>query len=325
MQNTCYKLSECPLCTSKNLKDLDNTLRNESSYKPILCNECSLLFLNKLYFTNQEKLDEFYQDKYLKEYYKEGKEDILFNFNKKMPYQKIRKERISEYLKNDSKVLDIGCGSGYFLESIRANVAKVAGVEKNNAERSFVNNHLNILCYEDFKAINEKYDVIVLNQVIEHVYSPSFLLRKLKSFLIDTGVFVIEVPSTTNPLVTLYENRSFTNFWFQEPHLWYFNQKTLKLTLEKALGENCVERIDVYQETSFINHYNWVFHNKKSPSRDQATSNSFPLTNIKNHSLADDLEKLFVEFNISYKNVLDQAGYGDIALAIVRPGTTQKN
>ena len=135
---------------------------------------------------------------------------------------------------------------------------------------------------------------------------------------------MIEVPSASNPLVALYNNRSFTDFWFQEPHLWYFNQKTLKLILEKALGENCVERLNVYQETSFINHFNWVFHNKKSPSRDQATSNSFPFTNIKNHSLAADLEKLFLEFNINYKNILNKAGCGDITLAIVRPSATEK-
>ena len=104
MHNISYKLSECPLCASKNLKDVDNTLRNVSDYKPILCNECSLIFLDKLHFTNQEKLDKFYQDEYLKEYYKDGKDDILFNFNNKMPYQEIRKERISDYLKNDSKV-----------------------------------------------------------------------------------------------------------------------------------------------------------------------------------------------------------------------------
>ena len=321
MQNISYKPSECPLCASNNIKDVDNTLRNVSDYKPILCNKCSLIFLDKLYFTNQEKLDKFYQGEYLKEYYKDGKNDILFNFNNKTPYQAIRKERISDYLKNDSNVLDIGCGPGYFLESIRENVAKVVGVEKNYEERSFVNDHLKIPCYEDYTMIKEKFDVIVLNQVLEHVYNPPFFLRKLASILSEAGVFVIEVPSATNPLVALYNNRSFTNFWFQEPHLWYFNQKTLKLTLEKAFGENCVDRIDFFQETSFINHYNWVFHNKKSPSREQATSNSFPLTGIKNSSITSDLEQLFIDFNIGYKNILNNAGYGDTMLAIVRPSS----
>jgi SAM-dependent methyltransferase len=321
MNNIIYKLSECPLCASRNLKDVDSSLRNTSEYKPILCNDCSLIFLDKLYFTNQEKLDNFYQSEYLKEYYKDGKDNILFNFKNKMPYQEIRKERIGDYLQNDSTVLEVGCGPGYFLESIRKNVAKVVGVEKNNEERNFVKNHLKISCYKNYTTINEKYDVIVLNQVLEHIYSPSLFLRKLASNLNETGVIVIEVPSATNPLVALYNNFSFTNFWFQEPHLWYFNKETLQLTLEKALGKNCVEKIGFFQETSFLNHYNWVLHNKKSPSREQATSNSFPLSNIKNLSLSNDLEKLFIDFNISYKKLLHNAGYGDTMLAIVRLNT----
>jgi 2-polyprenyl-3-methyl-5-hydroxy-6-metoxy-1,4-benzoquinol methylase len=277
--------------------------------------------LDKLYFTNQEKLDTFYKDEYLKKYYKDGKDRILFNFNDKMPYQVIRKERIRDYIKDDSKVLDVGCGSGYFLESIRENVAKVAGVEKNNEERDFVNDYLKIPCYKNYTTINEKYDVIVLNQVLEHVYNPSLLLRNLTTVLSDEGVFVIEVPNASNPLVALYNNRSFTDFWFQEPHLWYFNQKTLKLILEKAFGENYVAKIESSQETSFLNHFNWVFYNKKSPSREQATSNSFPLANVKSLSLADDLEQLFIDFNINYKNILKNAGYGDILCAIVRLGS----
>ena len=321
MQKFNYKLSECPLCASKNLQDVNNSLRNASDYKPILCNECSLIFLDKLYSTNQEKLDKFYESEYLKKYFKNGKDEILFNFKNKMPYQEIRKERIRDYIKNDSKVLEIGCGPGYFLESIRKNVAQVAGVEKNNEERSFVNDHLKILCYEDYTTIEEKYDVIVLNQILEHVYAPSFFLRQLTSILSERGVFVIEVPSASNPLVALYNNPSFANFWFQEPHLWYFNQETLKLTLEKALGENCVEKIDCFQESSFLNHYNWIAHNKKSPSRDQAISNSFPLTNINAPSMTNDLEQLFIGFNISYKNILKNAGYGDILCAIVRLGS----
>ena len=141
------------------------------------------------------------------------------------------------HLNDSMRILDVGCGPGQFLESIRKNVLKVVGVEKNHEERAFVNDHLKIPCYEDYETIEEGFDVIVLNQILEHVYNPSFFLRKLRSILSENGVFVIEVPSASNPLVSLYNNRSFTNFWFQEPHLWYFNQKTLQFTLEKALGD----------------------------------------------------------------------------------------
>ncbi len=321
MKNNAYEISKCPLCTSKNLKEVDNTLRNTSNYKPVLCQECSLIFLDKLYFTSQEKLDDFYKGEYLNEYYNDGKNDILFNFNNKLPYQNLRKERISNYLNNDTKVLDIGCGPGYFLESIRADVAEVAGVEKNHDERRFVSDYLKIPCYEDHTLIKKKYDVIVLNQVVEHIYNPVSFLIELSSILSEKGVFVIEVPSASNSIVSLYRNKPFTNFWFQEPHLWYFNKITLRLILEKAFGDKCVQSISVFQESSFLNHYNWIVHNKKSSSRDQATSNSFPLVDVSNHSIMDDLDSLFVNFNMKYKDILENAGYGDTMLAIVKRET----
>ena len=77
MKNNAYEISKCPLCTSKNLKEVDNTLRHTSNYKPVLCQECSLIFLDKLYFTSQEKLDDFYKG----EYKITTSKDEVFNFD----------------------------------------------------------------------------------------------------------------------------------------------------------------------------------------------------------------------------------------------------
>ena len=114
-----YKINKCPLCDSNKLHNLDNKLRNLSTYQVIKCKNCELLFLDKIYYTSQEQLDELYEEMYSEEYYKDGKNDILSNFKDKLPYQKIRKERIDSYLKQDSRVLDVGSGPGYFLEEIR--------------------------------------------------------------------------------------------------------------------------------------------------------------------------------------------------------------
>jgi 2-polyprenyl-3-methyl-5-hydroxy-6-metoxy-1,4-benzoquinol methylase len=314
-----YKINKCPLCDSNKLHNLDNKLRNLSTYQVIKCKNCELLFLDKIYYTSQEQLDELYEEMYSEEYYKDGKNDILSNFKDKLPYQKIRKERIDSYLKQDSRVLDVGSGPGYFLEEIRDKVAKVSAIEKNTNERFFVNENLNINCYKDCSSIKGVFDVIVLNQILEHIYDPINFLKELKTVLAENGVFVIEVPSVKNPLVSLYKNNSFTNFWFQEPHLWYFSEKTLKMFLEKAFGASCVKSINTFQESSFINHYNWVIHNKKSKSRAQATTNSFPLTDIDDGPMHDRLEEIFVEFNIKYKDILQDFGFGDTMLMVVKP------
>ena len=70
-----YKINKCPLCDSNKLHNLDNKLRNLSTYQVIKCKNCELLFLDKIYYTSQEQLDELYEEMYSEEYYKDGKNE----------------------------------------------------------------------------------------------------------------------------------------------------------------------------------------------------------------------------------------------------------
>jgi 2-polyprenyl-3-methyl-5-hydroxy-6-metoxy-1,4-benzoquinol methylase len=42
---------------------------------------------------------------------------------------------------------------------------------------------------------NEKFDLIILSHVLEHLLNPSVFLKKIKSILSDNGILYIEVPS----------------------------------------------------------------------------------------------------------------------------------
>ncbi len=309
-------MDRCPLCKSGNLTEINNKLRNSSDYHPLICKDCGLTFLDKLFYTDQNDIDNFYRKEYMDNYYIGKKSNIIHNFNDKLPYQKIRKARVKKYFGYDTRVLDIGCGPGYFLDSIKMDVLSVVGIEKNNDERKFVNHNLKITCYEDMSDDIGLFDLMVLNQVLEHVYNPVDFLKKIALNLDSNGVIVIEVPTLKNPLVSFYKNNDFRNFWFQEPHLWYFDKHSLITIIESAFGVGCIEEINIYQETSFTNHYDWVQFGQKSPSREYATSDLFPLRN--NNNMLDELDVLFKEFNKNYKLLLEQHGYGDTMLAVVR-------
>ena len=213
----------------------------------------------------------------------------------------------------------MGCGPGYFIDSIKGDVLNVVGIEKNIQERAYLNEQLNIICYEQISDLSPdtKFDLIVLNQVLEHVYNPVNFLRELYGLIDKNGVFVIEVPSSSNSLVSLYNNNSFRNFWFQEPHLWYFDMNTLKEVIKKTFGNECIYSLRVFQETSFVNHYEWIVHNNKSISRDQALSKEFPLACLED-DVKDELDSLFISFNEQYQELLEKNNYGDILLATVK-------
>lgn len=106
------------------------------------------------------------------------------------------------------KVLDIGCGNGnisYQLASYGYNV-KGIDVDTNtitNAKRKY--GHIITLDFEATDAEHiqisgdEKYDVIVCSEVIEHLHHPDALVRNFKRLLKRNGIVIVTVPNGFGP------------------------------------------------------------------------------------------------------------------------------
>lgn len=105
--------------------------------------------------------------------------------------------------KKDVKVLDVGCGIGSgkaVADKLKRNFKKYVGIEfnKNALEvaKSFVP-HLIQADIEtfDIKQINEKFDVIMFNDVLEHLVSPDKTLENFLPLLNPDGCIIISVPN----------------------------------------------------------------------------------------------------------------------------------
>jgi SAM-dependent methyltransferase len=118
-------------------------------------------------------------------------------------------KEITDYLDEMSpgKILDIGCGLGWLLSSMDESWQK-HGIEIS----SFASNHA-----KQFGTIhngtlnnystNIKFDVIVMNHVIEHIEDPLKALNIIKALLHDNGVFIIGTPDFDSPAARRYGNR----------------------------------------------------------------------------------------------------------------------
>lgn len=188
---------------------------------------------------------------------KKGKKVSLiktFKGNIKAPIIEDDKRRVVQHnniLKN-KRILDFGCGWGGFLKKI-IKAKSLTGIElrkecilyiKKNIKKIHISDNLNNL--------NEKYDVITMFHVLEHIPYQIETLKTLKTKLTKNGKIIIEVPSSNDFLLKLKEFKKFT-FWSE--HLILHTENSLRKILEFSGFKKI--NIKYYQRYNFSNHLGW--------------------------------------------------------------------
>jgi len=100
-----------------------------------------------------------------------------------------------------SRVLDVGCGSGDFLELAQRKGLRTFGLELNRvaAEKARARGHVifsEMLHELDLEKVGGGFDLVTLFQVLEHVTDPAAVLKQARSLLNPSGRISIAVPSS---------------------------------------------------------------------------------------------------------------------------------
>ena len=101
---------------------------------------------------------------------------------------------------NGKSIIDFGCGSDFqaiskrYTETSKAVLIDLYGDDftKNHIKFINYNNNLNKI---DIELKNEKFDIIILAAVIEHLDNPEVIIKYLKKFLNENGYFLLTAPS----------------------------------------------------------------------------------------------------------------------------------
>ena len=145
-----------------------------------------------------KNLKNFYQKVYLK-----GEEKHYTDFVTKNKISSEPAEILKEVNWKNKRVLDVGCGTGFFAFHAAKKGAKVLGIDYaeegiNIAKKKY--RHKNLKFEKlDVKEIKEKFDIIVSIGVLEHMDEPFKILKLLKSRLNPKGKIIITTPNWTNP------------------------------------------------------------------------------------------------------------------------------
>lgn len=132
------------------------------------------------------------------------------------------------------RLLDFGCGWGFFLEDAREAGWQVRGLEPLPGHGVHARGALGLDVVTDTLRPDsfppESFDVVTAFQVFEHLPDPGAELTKLHGLLRPGGLVVIEVPNIATPLLRLLGGR---HRHFVEDHLWFFSPRTLGRLLER--------------------------------------------------------------------------------------------
>lgn len=124
------------------------------------------------------------------------------NFNSS--YTGVRLDIVSEITGANKSVLDLGCATGlngkYLLDNKIAN--KVCGVELDNdmaLEAKKIYEKVIVGSLDDTSVLdafnNEKFDVILCGDILEHLEDPWNVLKKLRSLITNNGILIISLPN----------------------------------------------------------------------------------------------------------------------------------
>lgn len=160
-------------------------------------------------------------------------------------YQLVKNYTINKKVKlidslqtREKSLLDIGCGTGDFLNVSQKRGWEVSGLEPNIDARKVAIKKIKeqTKLYENIEELlknetKKKYDVISLWHVLEHVADYKDYINKIKSVLKKEGVLIIAVPNFKS-----FDASYYKEYWaaYDVPrHLWHFSQNSIKTIFEK--------------------------------------------------------------------------------------------
>tara|TARA_R110001592_G_scaffold2104_4_gene12970 strand:- start:4334 stop:5170 length:837 start_codon:yes stop_codon:yes gene_type:complete len=132
---------------------------------------------------------------------------------------------INQYSKNDRSILDIGCGTGEFLALAKKENWNTFGVEPNeNAREKTALKNIHVTPSLE-KVGQQKFNVISLWHVLEHLPDLQNQIKKITALLKDEGTLLIAVPNYKS-----YDAKHYKENWaaYDTPrHLWHFSQNSI--------------------------------------------------------------------------------------------------
>jgi 2-polyprenyl-3-methyl-5-hydroxy-6-metoxy-1,4-benzoquinol methylase len=230
-------LTHCPVCNStqftKYLQVKDYTVSGDR-FEIQSCGTCGFLLTNPR--PPAEEIGKYYQSEEYISHHDEARDLMSRVYNGVRNYTTSQKIKLLNEvtLQRKGELLDIGCGTGYFLSQCQANGWKGSGTEPDDEARKIAKGRggANVfISIEDPHLELRRFDAITMWHVLEHVHKLNETLDWLHAHLNEAGTLLVAVPNPESA-----DARRFGEHWaaYDVPrHLYHFTKSTMGRLMEK--------------------------------------------------------------------------------------------
>lgn len=222
---------KCNLCGEENHR----FVFEKRGCRYLRCNACGLLFVE--HTLSEEAIRERYDESYFTNYnrIKYGYENYMGHRHLYMDLFIRRMEELEKH-RRPGRLLDVGCAAGILMDVARLRGWEVQGVDVSPYASEIARNYYNLDVFtgtlKEAAFAAERFDVIVMHDLIEHVPDPAGLLAEANRILKNEGLLVVNTPNATGFMAKTLGRR-----WFHykpQTHLTYFSPATLGAMLDKT-------------------------------------------------------------------------------------------
>lgn len=246
--------SQCPICGGRSIRQIFSVIDSTVSgdlFPVMECSTCTARFTNGV--PTENEIGRYYksEDYISHTETSEGVVNSLYHTVRRYTLQQKKKLVQSLLGYNTGSLLDLGCGTGGFLNVMNKGGWQCKGLEPDPDARSIaIGKGLDVSSTDDFfKLPPAHYNVITLWHVLEHVHALHEYVEQFNKLLKKDGVVLVAVPNYTSRDADHYQNK-----WaaYDVPrHLYHFSPASMRVLMARH-GFSVTEILPMWFDSFYV-------------------------------------------------------------------------
>lgn len=227
-----FTIPYCPVCDKTSfstfLTTTDFLISNEK-FQIKICNGCGFKITQDI--EDESGIELYYQSEKYISHSNTSKGLVNSLYHRVRKHMLVKKRKLVEKVSAEKKgnILDVGTGTGFFLNEMKKRGWQVAGTEMSRDARRFAKSEfgLNVSPPEQLFGFKENsFSVVTLWHTLEHIHQIKANMETFHKVLKTGGKLIIAVPNNSS-----YDAQHYREYWaaYDVPrHIWHFSPEQME-------------------------------------------------------------------------------------------------